>query len=210
MTYNEEKISELVPLYVAGELSGQELEEFEMLLLNHPEIEEEVEAYVAMQEMYSEMREQLPEPSQELFEQIEKRINTEEPKSRKISFYNQMQEFLRSIFQLPQIGWGLAAVQAIAIALLLAGGVPSPEESILTLSDSHSSQESVSKINIIFHGDAMEKEIRKLLLELHASIISGPTSEGLYIIATPVNMATESFLDQLRSKSIVVFAEQTL
>lgn len=210
MTYSQEQISELIPLYVDGNLSGQELDEFEKFLLKHPEIEEEVDAYIAMQEMYSEMREQLPEPSAELFQKIEKRIFPNEPKAIKASFYQKIQVFFKSIFQVPQIGWGLAAVQAIAIALLLNSGMPTSEQSIRTLSNSESSQVSANQINIIFHSDAMEKDIRELLLELNATIVRGPTTEGLYVIATASKLESESLLNQLRNSAIVVFAEQSL
>lgn len=208
MTYNKEIISEQIPLYVDGNLSEKEQLEFEELLNNYPEIGEEIEAYMAMEEMYSEMSEQLPEPSAELFQKIEQRIFSKESESSQLTIVDKIQDFFKSILPSPQIGWGLAAVQAIAIVFMLTTGIPTSDQSLRTLSNSESSQQDGKRINIVFDKSAMEGDIRKLLLKHGATIMSGPTSEGLYILSSQSDMDMDTLLDLLREKTIVLFAEK--
>ncbi|MBU1568245.1 MAG: hypothetical protein KJ630_21810 [Proteobacteria bacterium] len=208
MIYDREKISEQIPLYVNGTLPEEEYLLFVELLNTHTEIQRELETFMAMQEMYQEENKHLSGPSEQLFERIQKRIANGKFLSDKPSSLQIFLDFCKSILPSPQLAWSVVAVQAIAL-LLMVVTVPQ-KETLQTLSSQQTVQAEGFRINVVFQNTAMEQDIRQLLGECKAVIVDGPTAEGLYVVVSQSKMDVDTLLTYLRSKNIVIFAEQAL
>ena len=113
------------------------------------------------------------------------------------------------LFFRPQVGWGLAAVQAAALCLFL---VFSPgRQAYNTLSMSHESTVAGIHLYVMFDDTATVGEIEKLLRQMHGRIIDGPAGHGIYTITFETGSAatTAELLKKLQQDKIVTFAEQT-
>ncbi|MGH8570350.1 MAG: S8 family serine peptidase, partial [Gammaproteobacteria bacterium] len=66
------------------------------------------------------------------------------------------------------------------------------------------------RVKLALTEDAKEKEIRSLLLAMHASIVKGPNSLGVYVVALPKHSPSQlaQVLGELRAHPKVRFAER--
>ena len=101
---------------------------------------------------------------------------------------------------------GVALIQTAAIVLLLIPG--SNQDTFKTLSRNSGSDivTTAGSFNIVFEKSAPEEEIRKLLLSIGGNIISGPSAQGLYVIALTSDKTTSQALQTLKNASIVTFS----
>lgn len=124
----------------------------------------------------------------------------------------------RQAWRETQRGWrGALALQAGLLACVLAvlvfkPGAPdtsSQAPSYRTLSaptPSPAPGTGSAHVTVIFDGNLTEREVRALLLSVHASIASGPTPDGAYVLALDPAQQSQA-LAQLRGTAHVVFAE---
>lgn len=114
--------------------------------------------------------------------------------------------------------WVRAALLAQAAAILLLIGLlaaPSDRESLReyrTLSAAGSeAEDSRTRINLVFAPDTTESQIRELVGSVEGEIVAGPTTLGVYTIATSISHlashSEEVLLESLRARPEVVFAE---
>ncbi len=210
MTYKREEISELLSLYDTDDLSRQEREAVEQHLANDEDVRSELVAQRAMQEMFSEMGKSLHRPEPDVFKRIEANVDalTDIPSKSTESLYKKVGDFFRSLLPKPQFAWGIAAVQMAVLVLLIS--TSHQESSYQTLSHNPAGSEQLTKINIVFDPASMEQDIRALLRTIDASIIEGPTEEGLYVIAIPSKTDQDTLLKTLRNSKITLIAEVAL
>jgi hypothetical protein len=209
MTYSLEELKGLVPLYLNDRLSEKERKEFEAGLSQYPELKLELKEFSEIKEIYKEIEKDVPLPSDALYQRVLKNI---QPQIRlslvpgKKSYLEKIQDFLKWFFNSPRLSWGIVAVQ-LAIILLLLATLPR-EDGFRTLTSRQPLPGEGTKINVIFVQEAKEKEIRKVLGKIGATIVLGPSVEGLYIIEVQDNQDVERALKSLKKTGIVKFAEK--
>lgn len=208
MKYKLEELKEMIPLYLNGTLSEEENRIFEDALNKIPELKKEFLEFLEIKNSYKEVQDELSPPSENLYKKISERIGagkeSELPLSTK-AYPMKIKKFLKDFFTSPVFSWGLVAVELIFIFLL--SFYLLREERYKTLTAQEHRKEGV-KINIVFDAEAKEKEIREVLKEIGANIVSGPTSEGLYKIELKKGKDLESALQYLKKFRIVKFAEK--
>jgi hypothetical protein len=105
--------------------------------------------------------------------------------------------------------WGQAAalVQVVLLALLVAFLLDrAPAQYYRTLSSPSASVAGHGELVVVFEPARPEREIRRLLLRLHARIVDGPSPEGAYTLDVAAGDRS-MVLAQLRREAIVIFAE---
>jgi hypothetical protein len=209
MTYEREKLRELIPLYVNKTLSEDEQREFENSIKKHPELEREFKEFSEIRASYVGLEKDMPKPSDAVYQRIaanikadEKRRIPEEP-----GILSKVRELMGEVFASYRVSWAVVAVQLVVIIIL--AGVMTRGERFTTLSTTYPplKGEGIS-INIVFDQEAREKEIRAILNRIGAAIISGPSREGLYVIQVKKDKDVEQTLEKLKSSHIVKFAQK--
>jgi anti-sigma factor RsiW len=119
----------------------------------------------------------------------------------------------------PRFARWLIGVEAAALVVCLSwiassGGTPGPLPSAATFHTlSSPSANRTASVRVVFAPDATESEIRGLLLEVRAEIVSGPSALGAYGLALAPTAAGESREDviaRLRAHPKVRLAEPIL
>jgi len=198
MTYKPDELRELIPPYLNGTLSQDKRQKFEEALNKYPELKRELMEFSEIKNLYKEIEEDIPPPSDLLYKRILSNIKYEAETvsaSRKKGFFSS-----------PRLSWGIVAVQLVIILLLVITTLK--EDRFRTLTSEYISRGEGIRINVVFDKESREKEIREILNSIGASIISGPSPEGLYTIELKDKRDTESVLKILRSSRIVRFAER--
>ncbi|NWF93649.1 MAG: hypothetical protein HXY46_12075 [Syntrophaceae bacterium] len=209
MRYSLEKWRELIPLYLNGRLSEEERRGFERALREHPELQSELIDYSEIKGIYPEIEKDLPPPSPDLYERILSKIRLEGERASTAWISDQKQrvvDFLRGIFSSPRLSWGIAAVQLAIIILLVIHNLG--EDRTRTLSSEDLLRKEGVIINVLFDKESKEKEIREVLTKVGATIIRGPSPDGLYKIAVKDQQNISHVLEVLRKSEIVRFAER--
>jgi len=208
MNYDLDKLRELIPLYLYGRLSERERRQFEDALDKYPELKKEFREFLEIKKAYKGIQEEVTVPSDSLYQRILSEMKSEVKVSSAFTqkgYVEKLREFLRDLFGSPRLSWGIAAVQLAIIIILIVnlwGG-----EKLKTLT-SRDIQEEGIKINVIFDKESQEKEIRLVLEKIKATIIGGPSHEGLYIIRVRDRQDINSVLEVLKKSGIVRFAEK--
>jgi hypothetical protein len=70
-----------------------------------------------------------------------------------------------------------------------------------------------ARLTVAFHPNATEETIRQAILDVHGTIVSGPSAMGIYVLKLPTpqndGTATAAAIERLRSRSgIVRFVER--
>jgi hypothetical protein len=209
MIYSFDKLRELIPRYLNNRLSEKEREEFEDTLNQYPELKLELKESSEIKEIYKEIEEDVPPPSDVLYQRVLKNIQPQIRLSlipQKKSYLEQIQEFLKWVSGSPRISWGIVAVQ-FAIILLLLITLPKGD-GFKTLTSRQPLPGEGIKINVIFDKGSKEKEIREVLNRVGAAIVMGPSLNGLYIIEIKEGQDVEKVLKQLKKTGVVKFAEK--
>lgn len=102
-------------------------------------------------------------------------------------------------------GWVVAAQLAVASLLLIGTASLWQEQPQYHVLGSAAAAPSVDAI-ILFKADAEVSEMRAALESAGASIVSGPTSRGAYLLSLPADRRA-SALESLRARPSVVLAE---
>lgn len=120
---------------------------------------------------------------------------------------------LKNFLFRPQVGWGLAAVQAVVLCFFLA--FPGENHQYQTLSRPSTTknvQNQAASIDlyVMFHDQATVEQIEELLNNLQGRIKDGPTKNGIYMVAFADHTVNqpEGLLKKLHTSKIVTFAEQ--
>lgn len=209
MTYSLDEFRELIPRYLNHTLSEEERKAFEESLNQHPELKIEVKEFSEIQQAYQEIEEEIPLPSDVLFQRILKNIQPQIKLSfvpQKKSYFEPIREFLKWVFGSPRMSWGIVAVQ-FAIILLLLITLPRGD-GFKTLTSRQPLPGEGIKINVIFDKESREQQIREVLNRVGATIVMGPSLDGLYIIEVKENEDAEKVLKKLKKTGFVKFAER--
>jgi hypothetical protein len=184
----------LIPLYVNGTLSDSQREEFERLLVDNPELKEEVEKWKKIGDAYRRVELELPVPSTRVYSKIVEKIKTTERKS-----------FLERIMPSPSLSFAFIAAQFLIIIALLFY-VAGDKAEFKTLSAPVN--EGYDRINVVFREDASAAAIRQLLLKVNGKIVDGPFSSGLYVIEFSSRDQLGNALTAMKGSGLVVMAEK--
>jgi hypothetical protein len=209
MIYSFDKLRGLIPLYLNNRLSEKERKEFEESLGQYPELKLELKEFSEIKEICKEIEKEIPPPSGVLYQRVLKNIQPQIKLSlipEKKPYLEQIREFLKWVFGSPRISWGIVAVQFVIILLLF---MTLPKgDGFRTLTSRQSLPGEGIKINVIFDKGSREQEIRKVLNRVGATIVLGPSLDGLYIIEIKEGQDVEKVLKQLKKTGVVKFAEK--
>jgi hypothetical protein len=209
MIYSFDKLRELIPDYLNNTLSEKGRKEFEDTLRQYPELKVEIEEFTEIKQAYKEIEKDVPPPSDVLYQRVLKNIQPQIRLSlipRRKSYWEQVREFLKWVFGSPRMSWGIVAVQSAIILLLL---ITLPRgDGFKTLTSRQPLPGEGVKINVIFDKGSREQEIREVLNRVGATIVMGPSLDGLYIIEVKENEDAEKVLKKLKKTGIVKFAEK--
>lgn len=203
-------------------LEADEAAQVEAHMSDCQECRSELAELRLLQEAVRERAAQAPRPSEAVFERVMERIEAYEARRFRPG---QLLGKLTSWLPSPDLLWqpalrpvavvaGLVImVQALAIAGLLTFGGPSPGPTHRTLSGKEAVEVAGPMAKIAFHGGATEQNIRGLLREAGASIVSGPSALGIYTVALPADLRDEAAINkaisQIRAREdIVKFVER--
>ena len=207
-------LRELIPLYINGALSGKHKIAFEKSLKNDPSLKQEYMEFYEIETYFD----QLDSPSKQYLDSLYSTIKNsledlEELSDEEIEDENvpvTKVDFLNHVLSSPRIGWSVALVQfLILIIVLLFGGSESPNPIETQITATQILQQSKGKqLNLIFKDEATHLQIRKLLLQLEAVTVAGPTAIGLYTIEIEGSeQKAQDVLNQLRMSDIVLLAD---
>jgi anti-sigma factor RsiW len=214
--------SEKLFWYVNETLEVDEASQVETHMEDCTECRSEVAELRLLQEAVRERASQAPEPSEAVFERVMEQIEAYEAKRfRPGRLLKRLTSWIPSAELLWQPALRPAAavaalvimVQAVAIVGLLSLGGPSPGPSYRTLAGKPAVEAAGPMAKIAFHGGATEQNIRSLLGEADASIVSGPSALGFYTVALPADLSEEAAINEaishLRARQdIVRFVER--
>jgi hypothetical protein len=206
MIYNLDQLREWIPLYLNNSLSEKERKEFEEALDQYPELKHEIKEFSEIKEIYKEIEKEIPPPSNILYQRVLKNIQPQIKLSlipEKKGYVEQIWEFLKWVLGSPRVSWGIVAVQ-FAIILVLVMTLPKWDR-FETLTPP--AGEGV-RINVIFDKGSTEQEIRRVLNEVGATIVEGPSFEGLYIIKVKDDQDVDQTIEELKKSNVVQFAEK--
>lgn len=216
MIYDADTLKEMIPLYVNGQLTEQEKKAFTQGLADHPELSAEVAEFKAIKESYRDLEDETPFPNQDrLFSKIMAQIDREESAPGKETaaardaspgLREKLVDFFHNTFISPKVAWSVVAVQVVLLVTLL---VAMPGRSTFqTLTAPGNGTDARLTLNVVFEEKAAEKEIRALLVKTGATIVGGPSANGLYIVAIPPDQPPEKISGILLRSGIVSFVEQ--
>jgi len=158
-----------------------------------------------------------PKPSPDLFARIEENIQGHKETAMKQteSGWHRLQQWIanwRDILFRPQVGWGLAAVQAIVLCifLILSPGPGDHDYKTLSMGEQTQSQETSIDLYVMFHDQATIAEMEQLLNTLQGRIKDGPAENGVYLVAFADDTVNQPdfLIKKLQQSKIVTFAEQ--
>jgi hypothetical protein len=211
MTYSIEELRTMIPVYVNGSLSEPETRAFEEELQRHPELEVELKAFTDIRESYAGIEDRLAVDSEALFARVRNSIRHDTPAvSEKVNggAVARIVQLVKGIYRTPGLSWSLAGLQFAALLFIF---ILVPRQTPFeTYSSPSPTDFDTVHINVVFNKDAKEIEIRSLLQELGATIIGGPSAEGLYVLAVKKTSDSDSRLRQLQASPIVRLARKVL
>ena len=210
MTYDPDKIRDLIPEYLNGTLSKQERTEFEHSLAAYPDLKKEVQEFKEIKSAYNTMQGDIPRPSDAVFQKVMRKIKTEQKTTafKEPGFLEHLRRFFEPFFASPRVSWTVVGVQMAIILLLVVSGPK--EEQFSTLTSQQAGQLDGNTVNIVFAPDTREMEMRKILNQFEGVIIYGPSSEGLYTIKIDKDRNMEKTIEELKKNKAVKFAEKGL
>lgn len=217
MTYDVDTLKEMIPSYLNGRLGAEEQQAFEKGLAAYPELAAELAEYEAIQGSYRQLEAETPFPDQDpLFDRIMAQIDREAaapaqppqaaPEAPTAGLAETLHRFFHDLFGSPRVAWAVAAVQVVLLVALLVG-LPQ-RHAFQTLTTPGPSAGARPALNVVFDENAIEKEIRALLVETGVTIVGGPSVEGLYILAVPGERPVADVSRVLSRSKLVIFVEQ--
>jgi len=159
---------------------------------------------------YKDLADKLPRPPSNAFSRIMDKINMEEKRQKSSiaePIFTRVFQFINDQILTQKIGWALAGVQCAIIIFLVFSSPISNMNSFKTLSVNTVTDKSV-EINIVFKGNAMQKDIKQLLNNSNAIIVDGPTEYGLYVLKVKKGDDLAMRLETLENSKIVKFVSK--
>ena len=210
MTYNPEKLRDLIPEYLNGTLSKREQTAFENSLDTYPDIKKEVQEFSEIKSAYNAMQDDLPSPSDAVFQKVMRRVRTKQKATafNGLGLLDRVQRFFEPLFASPRISWAVVGVQ-MAVILLLVVSAPI-QDRFTTLTSQQAGQINGNTVNVVFAPDTREMDIRNILKQIEGVIVYGPSSEGLYTIKIDEDRDMEKSILELKKNKAVKFAEESL
>ncbi len=199
MTFSDKKkkrIRELIPLYVQGGLDANARKEVERAAAEDPELQRELAEWQSIGAGYRELASSLPGLSPGAFDRV--RLKAEETHDRGWLFH---------FFTLPQLAWGIAAVQC-AVIIVMSLQLVRDRSEFHTLGARIATSSEGPRANIVFREKATEGEIRRLLISTGARIVDGPSPSRCYVIAVADPQGMDKTLAAFRASGIVILAEK--
>jgi anti-sigma factor RsiW len=216
MIYDADTLKEMIPLYLNGQLSEQEEDAFEEGLADYLELAAEVAEFKEIKESYRDLEAETPFPHQDrLFSGIMAQIDRERTVTAKekvahreasSDLRSKLVDFFHSTFVSPKVAWSVVAVQVVLLVTLLVA-MPG-RNTFQTLTAPGNGTDGRLTLNVVFDEKAVEKEIRALMVKTGATIVGGPSANGLYIVAIPRDQPPEEISGILLRSGIVSFVEQ--
>lgn len=211
MTYSLDELKGMVPIYLNGRLPAPEAEAFEAALRRHPELETELKEFSAIKDSYDVLADPPETDADVLFARIQKGIHGERRQTPDLLAQGPVErfmQFLRRIYRTPSLSWSVAGLQFAALLLIF---FFVPRQAVFKTYSAHTTGDADRvHLNVVFDKAAKEIEIRALLLKLDAVITSGPSAEGLYVLAVDKTADVEALIRELRASPIVRLAEKKL
>lgn len=211
MTYNLDELKGMIPIYLNGRLTDSETEAFKAGLRRHPELEAELKDFAEIKESYDVIADPPAINSDALFARIQKGIHGETrhaPEPREEGLLAQFHKFFKRIYHMPSLSWSMAGLQFAA--LLLVFFLVPQQAPFRTYSAPSATDTDKVHLNVVFNEAAKEIEIRTLLQKLEAAIVSGPSAEGLYVLAVEKTADLDELLRELNASPIVRLAQKAL
>lgn len=211
MKYSIEELKAMIPIYLNGSLPEPEAKALEEALRRHPELETELMEFSEIQESYAGIEDNLPLDSDAMFSRVRDGIRSESRQASETLSDGpaaRLLRFVKQIYHTPALSWSMAGLQ---FAALLALFFLVPQQTLFkTYSSPPSTDTDKVHLNVVFFEEAKEIEIRTLLRKLDAAIVSGPSAEGLYVLAVDKTADIDALLRQLDAAPIVRLAHKTL
>lgn len=212
---DKDTFQDMIPQYINDQLDPEEKAAFESQLAMDQHLKEELEEFSLIKSSYAPLKKTMPAPSPEVFSRIMDNVAAQEAENKvksapRDSVIDLLVERFKEFFAVPQLAWSVAAVQ-MAVILFFVVYNPAIEKQpaqFQTLSSSTAQMETGLQANVIFHETVMEKEIRSLLNEIDATIISGPSESGLYVLLIKDAKTDDQVLKILKSSVLVKFAQK--
>ncbi len=209
-------IIEILPWYVNGSLDPREAIEVEAHLAVCPRCQKELQWCRDIAHSVRTMDDQQWVPSPGHFDRLMEEVNASSPVQRwTMAWRDRFTRFVQSIRQSPaEMRWMLAmqtvTVVVLAGALIVLMPHKQPEYYQTLSSPTKADPNDVPRVQIALSEDTKEEEIRSLLLAMHASIVQGPNSLGVYVVALPKQPPSQlaQVLRELRAHPKVRFAER--
>ncbi|MDR5709701.1 MAG: zf-HC2 domain-containing protein [Armatimonadota bacterium] len=190
MTTGHERLRQLLPWYAAETLGEEEAAEVREHLLHCPRCARELQSLVRLRTALRELSSSLPAPPLEVRDHTWTRILRHEREEKPRGFAR---------FTGPLVA--LAAAMALVVS-----GIALRSDPFVTLGIAH--REPSPVLQVVFHPQTPEVEIRRLLHEIGGTIEEGPRASGLYRIRLRRDANAEQALGQLRRSRAVLFAER--
>ncbi|HET7785519.1 MAG TPA: zf-HC2 domain-containing protein [Myxococcales bacterium] len=182
MSDEHERMSELLPWYVNATLDAREAAQVERHLASCADCREESERFRAI----ARGQEEGWAPSPAHFARITARIDAP-------SFWQRLASSFRHTPLTVRWAFGL---QGAALAALVAVVALRPQV-FETLSRPPAAASSRARLHVVFASDLTEEGMRRLLQGAHATIVDGPSAEGVYTLELSLPAA-----DRERAKEI--------
>lgn len=188
---HHESAWELLPWYINGSLNADEAVPVEHHLANCPACQQEVERCRSLSVVAKSSgpeKRQAWAPSPRHFAQIMAQVDTAETASsaRRPSLARKLRSWL--IDTPTPMRWAFTFQAALIVALtgaLLAPALPDARYETLSRGAESAAGERV-RLRLVFAADTTEKELRDLLHDIDATIVDGPTTQGIYTVQLSV------------------------
>ncbi len=157
---------------------------------------------------YNDLSDKLPLPPSNAFSRIMDKIETQEQQQKSSvsqPMFSKIFEFINDQIFTQKMGWAVAGVQFAVIMFLFFSPSVSDVNNFQTLSVNTASGKSI-EVNIVFKENAMQKDINQLLNNSYATIVAGPTENGLYVLKVKQGHDLAIRLQTIENSKIVKFA----
>lgn len=206
MQYDDNRLFDMIPLYINGSLSRDDRVAFEEALKHNEALLSEYRLFTSINSAFNQHDKLDKQSSEILFDNIEKKISSEV-----IQKNNSDQKTEKSLISvladwllLPQVAWGTTAIFLVTL-IVYTGHESGHEYQTLSMSGGESVQPR-DAIQVIFSQDASYEEVTQLLFDVNATIVRGPSRKGLLLIESSNSSET---IIQLKKSPHVVFVERS-
>ncbi|VAW55043.1 hypothetical protein MNBD_GAMMA05-220 [hydrothermal vent metagenome] len=183
---NKQYYKENLPMYINGSLPGKEQADFERELSQDAELKKEADFLSAIRAYVK--KEQIQTPGEMGLFKLKRQIKQQEQRDSKNSKLTSK--------------WRTFAIAASLVLVVQAGVMITMTQQQDAFTPLSGSDYSENVIQVQFTSDAKESDIRALLLSFDASIIEGPSKNGLYRIR--LNQLDDKVIEQLQQQSNII------